>query len=275
MEEYKYNQSVTLNANVNRNLKEERKQNFKVKEKIQKLQPNDYILGKPFNLVKTEYAWLATGITAVPPAVMLVLGMAGGAAALFTGFVIAMNSGMPLNEAEQQVMRTLENFMLSSGKFTENAFSLLAKTVVLPLSMGTVCIAKEMVEQLKTNKREELEERAEIIKEIIRMLRDIKLDKKDHSLDFPKEFLANVDLKSNNHYFNFLLLNRLANYRCAVEDEINGKLERNSSLYEFDEFMYLIENDIKGASRKFYKDPFIKELIAMNEERKKEESKHK
>lgn len=275
MEEYSYNQSVTLNTNVNRNLSEERKAYRKLNNKIKKLEPNDFILGKPFNLVRTEYAVMATGITAIPPTVLAVLGGAGTLAALLSGFVIAMNTGIPLNAAEQQVMRTLENFLQSSGDFTMNTFSMAAKTAVVPLSIGTVCFAKSLVENLKTTKREELLERATIAKDIIRMLRDIKIDKKDPSLDFPKAFLSEVDLKGNSSYFNFILLNRLANYRGAVEDELKGKLKKDDSFYEFDEFMELLENEYKGASKKFYNNMYVQDLIDMNQERKKESKKHK
>ena len=275
MEEYSYNQSVTLNTNVNRNLSEERKAYRKLNDKIKKLEPNDFILGKPFNLVRTEYAVMATGITAIPPTVLAVLGGVGTLAALLSGFVIAMNTGIPLNASEQQVMRTLENFLQSSGDFSMNTFSMAAKTAVVPLSIGTVCFAKSLVENLKTTKREELLERATIAKDIIRMLRDIKIDKKDPSLDFPKSFLSEVDLKGNSSYFNFILLNRLANYRGAVEDELKGKLKKDDSFYEFDEFMELLENEYKGASKKFYNNMYVQDLIDMNQERKKESKKHK
>jgi len=275
MEEYSYNQSVTLNTNVNRNLSEERKAYRKLNNKIKKLEPNDFILGKPFNLVRTEYAVMATGITAIPPTVLAVLGGVGTLAALLSGFVIAMNTGIPLNASEQQVMRTLENFLQSSGDFSMNTFSMAAKTAVVPLSIGTVCFAKSLVENLKTTKREELLERATIAKDIIRMLRDIKIDKKDPSLDFPKSFLSEVDLKGNSSYFNFILLNRLANYRGAVEDELKGKLKKDDSFYEFDEFMELLENEYKGASKKFYNNMYVQDLIDMNQERKKESKKHK
>ena len=254
-----------LQENIQRNLQAERKDYRKLNKEVNRLEKNDFLLGKPFNLVRTDQALWATGITALPPTVMGILSGAGATAAAIAACLFAMNQGFSLSGQEQQIMSSLENFMATASNFTARTFDIAAKTAVLPLSIGTVCCAKGLIEQAKTTKREDLIERMETIKEIMQMLNDIKYGKADPSLDFAKDFLSSVDLKENSNYYNLILLNRLANHREVVKAELNGAIEQGTSKGALQEFAEILKEESVdwGASKRFVNNFYIKDLVSM------------
>lgn len=252
-----------LQKNVELNLEKERKKYRKLDEKAERLSRNEFLLGHPFTLVKDEHVKAATAITVIPPAVMTAIAIPAGFLTMIAGYFYLASQGATVSPEEMRVINTITNFFEKTGTFTANTLALAIKTAVVPLSFGTVCLSKEIIETKKSEKQEEVLYKMEFIRDIIKMLREIKTGRRDPSLNFIKEFLSVVDLSKNKGQFNTLIFSRLVNCRNAYKDVIEGKKGKRTIEESMEQLVEaLTEDNLEyGADKTFINHPYIKNIV--------------
>ena len=254
-----------LQKNIEKNLEIERKKYRKLDSKAEKLEKNEFLFGHPFTFVKNDHVKMATAITAIPPVVMTAIAAPALISTLVAGYFYMASQGFPLSGQEQHVINSLYNFFEKSGTFTANTITTALKTAVLPLSFGTVCYAKDIVEQVKSNKREEILDNMSYIRDIIKLLREIKTGRRDSSLEFIKEILSTVDFSKNKNEYNTLVFNRLVNCRNAYKNKFEGNNQGGRTVEESMEQLVEIMTEVnlsQGASRKFIYHPYVRNIVA-------------
>lgn len=232
-----------------------------LKIKLKKYTSDESVLGKVFNIDKDESKSMVL-ISSLPAILTLGKLTIDGIKMCFPAILLTLSIGQEFSAEANEVIRQLEQSAeLASLSFAKTA-SVLAKTVVLPLTTGVLTIPKSVYELNKKEKRNEIISEMCLIDDELTLISDLKKEKNDISLNFIRNFLSTVDISKNKSTFNKKLLHSFTKYRVAVLKKENKQSRIGEEGKYFLNIIDLLKSaNVEGASESFLKDEQVLDLI--------------
>lgn len=216
---------------------------------------------------------VSMGITSIPLVINGSVLLISFSVAMVAGLIVLNNVGIETKESIgllngiEAVMNNLEGITV---KFSNGFFKHLP-AFLIPLGIS---FANNKVSDLledrndkKIRKNEEYQEMLTdemiYIDDIVQMIKDVKSDRADISLNFIQEFLSNVDLRGNSRNFNMQVLSYLAEYRVAKLKEENNEVKKDEADEKFIDFIDFLKNSKvrDGASESFIDNVYVRGLV--------------
>lgn len=220
-------------------------------------------LNLAFNLNREEGKKMlfATGTPAMVASVVTAIGAIGVAVPLIHYVMASIEVGIP--SEQRTVLKTIKDFIYSSGELSLNGLKSLAVSLVGPLLFGSIAIPKTMIDELKIENGKFASNMLPYLDDLLVMLEDLKRDKDDLSLGFIKRFLSCVDISKNKPDFNLELLYRFSEYRVSILKENDGVAKPGESSECFKDIIdYLGSADMdNGASVDFVTNSYVQNLV--------------
>jgi hypothetical protein len=251
----------------------------KLKQRLEKYNPDESKMGKLFNLDKKESMKMIT-IASMPAIAALVPAAFGLLGVGISLLPIIGNVGVTLPSESQEIMNKIVGFAGKSAELTKESIIMATKASSLPFGLTLASLPKTYIEKRKTEKREEIEDEMAEIEGLIKLITDLKQNKTDISLTFIREFLSNVDITENSHDFNIGLLYAFVNYRENILQRQEKKISQRIVDESFMDIIRLLEysSKTKSESTKFVNNQYVQTLInefTIQEEKKSKYSKVK
>lgn len=216
---------------------------------------------------------VSMGITSIPLVINGSVLLISFSAAMVAGLIALNNVGIETKESIE-LLNGIEAIMNSLDGITvkfSNGFFKHLPAFLIPLGIS---FANNKVSDLledrndkKIRKNEEYQEMLTdemiYIDDIVQMIKDVKSDRADISLNFIQEFLSNVDLRGNSRDFNMQVLSYLAEYRVAKLKEENNEVKKDEADEKFIDFIDFLKNSKvrDGASESFIDNVYVRGLV--------------
>ena len=264
--EYINNGNIELMKKAKWKLKREYRKTNELVEWLEDKDTNDNRVLETITL-GTDDNMRAIISTALLPAITFTIGGAAAVIGLAAGLPTL---GGPQSQAEVEVINSINHFVMNMASISNGAFNMTKILATLPLGITAISVPRWIFRELATKIDEKTKDPQIIKRETVNMINDIIYEKRDESLNFPREFLSKVDLRSNSKEYNLILLKQLAVYRYYKKNIGQYNITEEDVKLAYKNFIDLLETykDTKYTSKTFTGNKYLKSLI---EEEKLEE----
>lgn len=234
----------------------------KLGKKAEKQERIEECMNDVVTLGTRENKLLITALS-IPSAIGLIAVTASGIGVLALKSILVKNQGINLSEVSQNALNMVQRSLEENQNDLMHNLTTGIKFLSLP-ALGTIisCSCKIIKDKNNVKHSVSLNKMCDI-DEVIKLIEDLKKDKKDDELVFVKDFLTNVDLTKNSREFNIVLLSNLAEYRACFLKERNNDATKEETEDKFMNFIdALASATIKsGASESFIKNEYVEKLV--------------
>lgn len=266
----KYNTNEEMYDAIGTSLRSEYDKLYKKSEKLEESLAYKGGLDETLTL-GTDNNKVGTVALSIPSAALTAIGAGSFVLGTLAFLPVLNNLGREVGMEQAQFLENLTNFSKNMFSNSFNNFMTGFKLLSLPGTLVAASLPKKFIKEHRERKLDKIDEKLIDTDDINTMLEDIKNGRKDPTLNFPREFLSNVDLTENSKKFNIEILYSLAKYRDGMLKQMDGVIDDEELSYCYDNFISLIDEG-KGASKSFSNDPYVKGLISNYYDEELEES---